>query len=278
MAVFAISLALVPRGDAGEFIDAVSVTDSPKDVVEKLSKALIAKPTKRELDMCLRSDNAGAALSAYWYERIWVEPSFKRSKQVDMSQFFAFVEGRLCTRIPPIWREAVATREKDHCHFMMEHLGRAVSDPSIYAAIQSQEKIDEKWTLVTNGKRIALPDRVKLGRPLQSIAYAANGSGQLFVADYWARAVSFDLVCIDEKVSQVIWHSQVHPVPPGTTYSGTGFNLVDIVIELNRIMVFGISDNAMYLNVFDSRTGAVEFRFSSHCFDMAIRKVAASDK
>ena len=106
-------------------------------------------------------------------------------------------------------------------------------------------------------------------------ATVERAGGWLYVALYEPMPLApYRLVAIDESNGKAMWSSKVwgptQIMPRGVIVSyitGTSWHHVAMQSSEDRVVVFGISGRAVYIDAFDRRTGKCECRFSSGYFD-----------
>jgi hypothetical protein len=261
----------VARGADKPGTVSLSGTGSPEALAKGIA-SLISASTRSELDRLVSVPDCTTALAAGWelVRRTMPETEQKDVVTPDLlaiSRFLGLVEQRLRVPVPKTWAEAlksVAGYGQKDIWFQLVQAGRK-GDWRI--------KRDGAHLRVKRGIRsIKLP----AGIVLEPASYAtAECVGEwAYVAVYSALPDSrYTLFAIDQGNGKVRWSTTVWGTsrirPRGVItvgYSGSDWHVVETRSSAETLAVFGFSGSAVYVEVFDRKTGENRCRFSTAYF------------
>jgi len=246
--------------------------------------ATLFKKPDRKLLMLKQVSQTGVALRAGWEEallagrnkRIFTkemipeipEPTeYPVIKPEAAQRFLGFIEGRLRVQLPSWWEEAVRNSYGD------DPLGPG--EPKKGLPQEVVRKKEKGGVLLCMGH-----ERVLLGEAVaeqylsncDGVAISANPK-RCFIGFYNTVGYPYPLVCLNRETGVPVWEAKVWDWAfDGGGTSGRWFENVSLVEQGERVFVFG-SGACFYIEVFDSKTGANEFRFANYyCRELDLDK------
>jgi hypothetical protein len=244
----------------------LSRSGSPKELAARIEALLSSSPTK-ELDRLVADADCAVALAAGW-ER--VRRTVREAEQQEpvnpdgqaISRFLGLVEGRLQIPLPQAWEASVRSA--------MAYGRRAIwfSWPELAErsfALHTPVREGDRWMVVQSGRPIKLAVEDRDG-PVGEAAVLSAG-GTVYVALYGSRPAPFGLLAVNRDDSGVIGRYEVWAAGGLTAFEGKGWHHVEMRVTGQALTVFGISDGAVYIEVFDRKTGENRCRFSTAYFD-----------
>jgi len=193
-----------------------------------------------------------------------------------ITRFLGLIEGRLQVPIPKTWEETVKAAHGRS----QRSIGFPRSDLVLVARASEEkwrvERDGAHWLVKKDSQLIKLPAEDALGWVLHATVECAGEKA--YVALYGAP-FAYTLFATDKSNGKVIWSSKVWGPskvwPPGVIVntSGSDWHVVTTRSSGETLVVFGFSGSAVYIEVFDCKTGENRCRFSTAYFDeIAMRK------
>jgi hypothetical protein len=186
-----------------------------------------------------------------------------------ISRFLGLIEGRIRVPIPKTWEETVRS--------VQGHGQRNIWFPPrpdlVLVARRSEQWLVERdgahWLVKKGSQLIKFPAEDGLG----PVSYAtAECAGEWAYVAMYDTPSAYRLFAIDQGNAKVMWSSKVWGTskvwPRGVIVnSGPDWHAVSIRSSGEALGVFGFSSRAVYVEVFDRKTGENRCRFSTAYFD-----------
>jgi hypothetical protein len=185
-----------------------------------------------------------------------------------MASFLALVEAKLNAPIPKSWQRIVQGANG----VSRKNLG--FSGTTLIDLTQREiipaKRSHGAWTVVKDGITIKFAGAADSG--------AIDGAAvelacdKAFVALYGWPPIPYPLFAVDRASGRIIWSSEVRATGDLTAWDGLGFHLATMRLTGDRLIVFGVSGEAAYIEVFDIKTGVNRGRFNTFYFrrDIAV--------
>jgi hypothetical protein len=257
----------------GEGVASLSGARSHEELAARIAKLLVTSK-RSDLDRLVTVSDCTTSLAAGW-ER--VRRTMPETEQEDIvgpdllavSRFLGLVEGRLQTPIPKTWAETLCSSAG---HGQKSIAFRAPLD------LVGAESMSGGWLVERDGARWLLKaERRVINLPPEVVALDPVSRGTVkftreraYVAVYSSLPESkYKLFAIDPGTGKVEWSSDVWGTsrvwPRGVIVAGSGhdWHVVTIRSTGGTLVLFGISRWAVYIEVFDRKTGENRCRFST---------------
>lgn len=246
---------------------------SPEELVARISK-LIVTATRSDLDSLVTVSDCTTSLAAGWERVRRTMPETEQEHVVvpdsmAVSRFLGLMEGRLHVPLPRTWTE---TLNSSAGHGQKSIRFRGGSD------LAGAERSSGGWRVQRDGAGWLLKaDRRVIKLPAEVVALDPDSHGTIefahdraYVAVYGSLPESkYKLFAIDPGTGKVLWSSDVRGTsrvwPSGVLvgYSGNYWHVVTKRSSDETLVLFGISGEAVYIEVFDRKTGGNRCRFST---------------
>ncbi len=204
--------------------------------------------------------------------KAWKKVVGGQFSQTLLHWFLGFVEGHLFVEPPKFWTDhvlALTLRGSNEVHFPLpgvspyENLGDGLLGPP-NIKINSEAKslvlcFDERpETQVRLSDSLFSETQV----PLRAISGAAD-EDKFYIAIHSRRSEEYNLVCLDDN-GTVVWTAVID----GAKYTGQQpelgcFHFVDITVCDDSILIFGVANEAAYIELVTKSEGKSLLRFSS---------------
>jgi hypothetical protein len=237
--------------------------DSPEELATRLAGLLAAAPMG-ELDRLVSDPDCTVALAAGWERVRRTIPRAKAQEVVSpdgeaLSRFLGLIEGRARVPIPGAW-EATVKSAKGHSPKavwfpLLEPVRKDLARP------RPLRRDGDQWIVEQEGRTIKLPAEDGLG--LVDHAAVLLVGETLYVALYGWPPNPYRLFAVDRGSGKVIWSSKVWAAGGLMSYEGQGWHVATLHSAGETLAVFGVSDGAAYVEVFDKKTGVNRCRFST---------------
>lgn len=256
-----------------EQIAAFLTAEEPEDIARSYHDLFI-KASQDELCSFLACPDNRVALAAGWERvrrtipKVLDEDAEGEPEKTALSRFLGLAEGRLQMSLPPFWEAALRGTNSNGRDNIWFAFPKGAAWPNSHG--------DDAW----KNRRVELrhqDDRcvVTVGDrtwtlPCESYmrdAFVELAGDTVFVALYEETACQYRLHAINEKSGQARWEADVWAgtVPTGGT--GLSWHNVEVRVHGNEVVVFGVSDNAAYVETFDVKTGKSLCRFGTGYFE-----------
>ena len=254
----------------------LSGSGTPEELAGRIAK-LLPTSTGLELDFLVSASDCTTAFAAGW-ERVRQtmpesqEEGTARPDPLAITRFLGLIEGRLRVPVPKEWEAFLMSargRDRNHIYFLpgeREQIERQAPNWTL-------EREGANW-LVKQDKQVIKIPAARKSDGLSDAAVERVGNCA-YVALY--GPFKYKLFAIDQNDGRIMWSSTVWGAskvwPPGVfvMYSGGGCYHVNICSSGETLVVFGLSDLAMYIEVFDRATGLNRCRFSTEYSNLASR-------
>jgi hypothetical protein len=254
-----------------------------RETPEALAEAycvLFRDATDEELRQLTAHPNSGLALAAGW-ERVRRTVPVARQKNIVcpdkcvLCRFLGLVEGRVQVPVPRVWCTAVEAAKSYGCSSIQFPLLALQHDveggyrvPGVNCPVFPEGRVSvrregDRLLLTLNSRTWSLLDK-GYGRPPPVRALLAKD--RLFVAVYISAPAPFHLYALDSSSGDVIWSTKVWAEGGFVDYTGVGSHEVEMQVQGNCVVVFGVAGGAMYIETFDTSTGKNMWRFGTGYF------------
>jgi hypothetical protein len=220
-----------------------------------------------------RQRNVSIALRAAWQNVLVESVPARGSVDVKLdsrhiSRFVGFIEGRCRLTVPTWWEQSfLGVRAHDRTNFVFPiQIGED-------GTLEKDDKAGRINTVIEKdglGLRVRrglyseiLPSELSERHSTTTEAAAILSDKMCFVAFFGRHTHGYTLYAIDRKTKKVIWKKGVWAGGVINAYSGPGGHIVEIVLEGDRLIVFGCGLDCAYLEGFKAENGECEFRFST---------------
>jgi hypothetical protein len=264
----------------------IAAADSPPKLNRVYSR-LFLKADWKAIDELKRHDHDGIALQAAWEEvrrSIPLEEPKRNGKKVPrldakkVQRFVGFVEGRLKVLPPPWWEDLLARARAERSIKGGELL---TADTQRYAYLYQENPVGpkERSTVMApfevgigdyqSGKSLVVSlNNKSLKVPVENLPWGVNawpiGKNRYVAALYSAMSPYHKIICIDAEDQSVIWKSRVWGEFSNKSRQGVALpHLVDARLSGDRLLIFGVTGDVIYLEGFSVSEGKNLFRFSS---------------
>lgn len=242
--------------------------DSP----EKLAQAyrgLFDHCTSEELRELVAHPDYSVALGAGWERVRRTLPEEKQAKALppdknELYRFLGLVEGRTQIPLPERWASIVLSAGSYGRGNIWFPRPKGLFEPGGYAPDTGEErpalqKEGDQWKVTLDGKMWSAPKGVDYERDTLVVASASE---TLFLAsyNYWP-ANPFAVYALDRQTGKTLWWSNVWAEGALFHYEGRGWHDVQLRVQGQHLVVFGIGDGTAYVEAFDAKTGKNLYRF-----------------
>jgi hypothetical protein len=250
----------------------VSGARSPEELRKNVSN-LASKCTDAELSRLLSAPDDATAMAAGWERVRRTVPESKHGDEVcpdllAITRFLGLVEGRIHAPIPRAWEDALKSASgHDQSGLLFSPSYSAVEDPR-NGKKWLPSSAGDHWLVRRGSESLILPISAGLG-PVDHAAIERSAD-QTYAALYGADAGPYTVLAIGKDYAKSVWSSKVwadgrlkdHRGPPG-------WHAVTLHVSDESLVVFGASFGAMYIEVFDCKSGRNRCRFSTAYFNLA---------
>lgn len=237
-----------------------------------------------ELSQLELHDNPGVAFAAAWepVRRVLENPGKDEDRSGSygsMCRFVGFVEGRLKVHVPELWLKTLfharITRQ------MREDIGPTVNFELPRNQVESGRHTTSSDVLTPDSAPVV--DRrdgafLRAGnretrlpaefmdayrRSIARIPEPVFGQDSCILALYENRAYPYTLYCLGRHDGTIQWKNRVWAAGGLMHYEGIGHHRMWLAKTESMVIVFGVSDDAAYIEGFQLSDGVNCFRFST---------------
>lgn len=256
--------------------NAKNESEAPWEFAVRVS-ARVSGVSSQDLERLVVDPDCTIALSAGWRRVLMTVPEDDQSDQirpdeVAIHRFLGLVEGRVRVPIPPIWVAGVTSvifnrAERpdwdDYLSFPTpKRLDEASYKPRADVGDASFRRANDRWLVTQGSEEWSLPAYDGVG-PVDYVRVHLCG-GDAYVALYAWPPDGHMVHAIDRNSGEVMWSSKVWGSCGLLAYSGWGWHEVAFRSTSDKLVVFGLSSNIAYIEVFDKHTGADLWRFNTY--------------
>jgi len=229
--------------------------------------------SEEKIDLLATSADPTIALAAAW-ERARrslvgvVSDEVVSPVSFEIGRFLGSVEARVGCPIPPVWEATVRSSVAADWGVV----GDSFPNGFKQLAIDRKKALSERplhregnrWFVDYGSQSVMLPAEVGSGpvdfATVQSTPQAA------YVALYGWLPIRYRLFAVDGSAANPAWSTNVWADGGLFDYTGVHWHIVEIRASENEVAVFGSSTTAVYVEVFDKKSGENRIRFSSAYF------------
>jgi hypothetical protein len=220
------------------------------------------------------ASDIGVALQSAWEVGVG-QPGEKEGSLAKpfVHRFLGLVEGRLKTRIPRWWEEALQESHvfnRNHMYFPLstkyKYLPSAID---LEIASDMAVEIDRDRVIIRHNDRSiriardvfdSIIRRCKSIQPSQlSVCIHKE---QTVLALHSESGFPYKLFCLDSVAGELLWATNVWGVNRPNA-EGLRYHYVSMVVQDGELIVFGAECSGIYIESFNVATGSNIFRFSS---------------
>ncbi len=250
-------------GNKGDIM-CLSRVDSPRELATQINGLFSASPMG-ELDRLVSVPDGTVALASGWERVRRTMPEAKQEEVVSpdghaISRFLGLVEGRVQIPIPEVWEATVKSAKA----YSRRPIGFSYPKLLKRPTTEHLKRDGDQWIVKTGSQSIRVPVEDRLG-PVDNAAVQFAGE-MAYVALYGWPPIPYRLLAIDRGNGKVIWSSKVWGAGGLRDYEGQGWHVAEMRWAGETLAVFGISEGAAYIEVFDKKTGENRCRFSTAYF------------
>lgn len=194
-----------------------------------------------------------------------------RPCRTTIGRFLGFLEGRSRVNAPQWWVDAVLDVRANHrgsieagginARSKGEHGAKGDSPPKVAVL----DTLNGKPAVRIGSALICLPAGYVDAVKKQGLSHGFSAyftSSQCFIAAYESAGHPYSLTCFDIATSKTRWTSLVWGSHWGAT-TGIFFHWVEVVVQRDKVAVFGVSTTGFYTEVFRMKDGKNLMRFSN---------------
>ncbi len=272
--------ATVPRSEDRpknnkESIECLSGSNSADDLADGIAKFL-SSSTRSDLDRLVAVSDSTAAIAAGWerVRRTMPETNHEDVVTPDLlaiTRFLGLIEGRVHVSIPKTWEATVKSA--------IGHSQKSIWFPprpdlllmDRHNANWRVEREGANWLVKNDRQLMKLPARNDDGAIFHAAVESAGEKA--YVVLYGGLSHAYRVSAIVQGTGKVAWSSEVWGFrelwPRGVigSSSGSDWHVVTMRSSGETLVVFGYSGRAVYVEVFDRKTGVNQCRFSTAYFD-----------
>jgi hypothetical protein len=214
------------------------------------------------------------AIQAAWEEVELTVPTqpvgMVRPDRDKLARFLGFLEGRGRVRAPPWWAEALldarANRRGNVYSGGLNVAGQREGGPKAAAPPRPAafDMRDGKPVVRVGTIAALIPENLleKLGWEQSDRVSALITPARCYVAVHGSAGHSYRLACVERPAATVRWVTRVWGSYWGST-TGIHFQWVEVTVQGNRVVVFGVASVGFNAEAFRVEDGANVFRFSN---------------
>ena len=188
-----------------------------------------------------------------------------------VQRFLGFVEGRLRIALPRFWEAAIRdVMAYDRFEISFSDIPLKPDHTIPLVAIErsnmSQRPEEKKIELKLPGESLIVASQSfhKAATEFGITLSAFLARKRCYVAIYHCLPGRYSMWCIDRKTGEVLWRTDVWVAGSLPAFSGfDNSHVTQIMVDVDRVLVFGISSSCVYVEAFNARDGKSLFRFST---------------
>ena len=231
----------------------------------------VSDASMEHLRQLLSDSDCGVALAAGWEIVRRSAPQEKRPNttaldESALSRFLGLVEGRTSIAVPQVWEAVLfsATFNSDRDLYFSR-----LKAPGSKAILDAEGRVDahrgtvrregDRWTVESKSGMWSLTAR---DYPAD-IAAIMLTDRNAYVAVYGSEPFPYTLFAVDRSSSKVLWSTEVRADGGSMDHTGTWWHEVQLRLNRDTLIVFGISVSVAYIEAFDAETGKGLYKFST---------------
>jgi len=270
--LFLVCMLLAEADGFGRDVVRPTEASSPADLAHSLA-SLLSQRSKCDLDSIAATQNCTAALAAGWERVRRTIPLQKREKAVapnkeEIFRFLRLVKRQMGIVIPANWEVAVQNANSYGRDNIWFREAADFSKPNLTSTSGNSSAIvrreNGRWTISWNSQTWSVLASDDQGLVEKASVELADKCA--YVCMYGPIPFPYKLYALDRNGGNVLWSSDVWASGALINYYGQGGHDVEMRATPDKIAVFGISVNAVYIEVFDRETGHSMCRFSTSYF------------
>jgi hypothetical protein len=181
-----------------------------------------------------------------------------------ISRFLGLVEGRIQVPIPKAWEATVKSAKGYGQRAIWFSYPKRVERSSIED--WSLGRDGDQWIVKKDGQSIRVPVEVRLAPVEKAAVHLAAETAYVALYHSWPPT-PYRLLAVHPGNGKVIWSAKVWAAGGLTDYDGDGWHVAELRLVGETLAIFGVSDSAAYIELFDKKTGKNRCRFSTAYFD-----------
>jgi len=236
---------------------------------------ILSQVPARTLDSIVGDEDCTVALAAGWERVRRTVPKETQRRPVppnkqSLSRFSGLLEERMRVAIPRVWGDALQTASSYGRHNIWfpqpKILNKLTTSSATCASVAMLRREGDRWLVTQGNETWSVLAEDRLGIVEQAVVELTDEKAYLCL--YGWPPLPYRLYSINRKSGKVAWSSLVWAAGGLLTYDGQGWHQVELVGTSDKIIVYGMSENTAYVEVFDCITGHNMGRFSTSYFDM----------
>jgi hypothetical protein len=286
-------------------VNRIVCPSTPSDVVNARN-ILFAQATAGRLQHFRNGTHDAVAIYAAWEDMLQTSRTAMAEGRFDVGaaeRFLGFVEGRLRLSLPDWWQEALRSAKVDGKRIALYGSPDIMLNAYRRAGIELSSGRSSRLSVFRNGRKVrgeSIPEvweldvasnvtlqrvgaslRLAIGArsitiPTEFFEQEDPASVSLYLDDNQAylaleagNGEAFPIVSLDGSGNVLwrarVWSANANGAPQGL--KGIYYERISLVGDQDRIIVFGVQTNAMFLEAFDKKTGKSLLRFSTWYYD-----------
>lgn len=207
-------------------------------------------------------DNLSLSIAAAWNkcylctkETQLVEHKYisYRTDPIALSRFIGYVEGKFNINAPTIWEKCLKTGkllpDRSKFEFELESKSTNTNVHNFLPGIEGKMKINGKYV-------ISEFDHFKFTK-YSFIEY----DSVIYITLFGWPAERSGIFAFDKISGNQLWTAKVWAMHGLREFSGMGNHTVELVHNQNDIILFGSSNDSLYVESFDAKSGAAKSKF-----------------
>ena len=245
----------------------------PKELTARIGEMLSDHPP-REPGQLIASPDISIALAGGWARVLWSMPAktgdIWQPDRLALARFIGLVEGRVGMPVPADWEKTLysAVYSEDR-PFFLPTTRPAENEQQPGVAVSQQ---GDSWVVQRGTEEWRLPVADRRG-PVDDAAVVVHEDHAYVTLHAWP-ATQYMLYRLDRASGRVEWSTRVWGVGEGVWYQGYGFHWVQLRLTSDQLVVFGISNDVAYVEIFGPATGHNLCRFGTSYFTSVKARVA----
>lgn len=242
----------------------------------RIYEELFKEAGSEEMERLKNDENLGIGVRAAWEEILRTFPEqeakdFVTTEPERIWRFLGFLEAKIGASVPGWWEQALLGAHA----YRRKHIWFKPPSKDCYHATgfglfcpkdTTLEMKGDTYQISVNGKVAEVPQTlVDINKRKHRFFCAVVGSEEIYVAFHDNICFSFRLYRIDKGQRKPSWEAEIWAGGGFTKYQGAldlFVQRVSIEVKQNRIIVYGASDDSLYVEIFDKQ-GSAKLRFST---------------
>jgi hypothetical protein len=244
----------------------LSQADSPEELARRIAE-LFPTASAGKLDRLVCAPDCTTAVAAAWERVRRTFPDADPHEIVvpgrqALSRFLGVLEARMRVPIPEAWEATFKSARAYHHEVPWFVYPEKPADR--FRGLVKPKREGDQWVVTLGRVTVRVP--AEDGREFVEHATVLVDGTTVYVALYGWPPTPSRLLAVDQGSGKTLWSTKVWAAGGLIGYEGQGWHFAEMSLADDRIAVFGVSDGAAYVEVFDKKTGANRCRFSTMYF------------